>query len=278
MARRGYLQRIAAPLIPGEPVLFPVPGPSLEDARPVAPARRPAAIAPAGPAAIVRRKQAARAKMAAAQEPIQPAGKAAPRGESTAPAPAEPGQTKAHHADSPEDWAVWPARAGAMPQPAAEPMNVPAAQAPNAEAPRAEAPRGETLRPAFDGNSAVPSGVPDAGATVNPPERAAPATTWSAEDLPAPAAQRRALSLPPEDPASAPDWPAGPGSAAPWSAATHAAPPRIHIGTIEIRTTTPPPAAVPPPPAPTVPPATAPRAAAPSPQRGYAWRFGLIQG
>jgi hypothetical protein len=51
---------------------------------------------------------------------------------------------------------------------------------------------------------------------------------------------------------------------------------RIHIGTIEVRTTPPPPPAAPPVPAPA---ASAPRAAtAGRIGQAYAWRFGLAQG
>ncbi len=276
MARRRYLQRIAAPIAPGEPVLFPVPTPAAEDARPAVPARKPpaspAAAPSAGPPGVVRRKQAARGEIsAAAQKSLPAANTIAPRNEPdpappAAPPPAAaPGQSHqapAGNAEPPEDWAAWPAPAAAAPAAAA-----PAAAASAVEFPSATASRA-TSGPIFNGDSFIaPSGAADlgaadSGAAVMAPGHAAPDAAWPAERIPAPMTRRFAPPLPSEDAA-----PAGP----------QAEPPRIHIGTIEIRTTTPPAPAAPPP-TQVAPPPAAPRATTASPPRGYAWRFGLIQG
>jgi hypothetical protein len=56
-------------------------------------------------------------------------------------------------------------------------------------------------------------------------------------------------------------------------ASDSAAAPRIHIGTVEVRSTAPPPMRAPQPAA-----GTAARPEAAPIARGYAWRFGLVQG
>jgi len=254
MARRGYLQRIAEPLTPGEPVLFAVPGPAAEDARPAVTARRPAgaapaAAAPANPAPILRRQQAARGEKAVAdQKPVPVADPGPPQADPNA-APRGAKQIPALNANMPQDWAA-PAPAFAPPAATTEPGE--------------KTPPASTPQPAL---SPIPPGEAASEPASVPTQYAA---TWPAEHLPAPRTPRYPQSHPEEEPApDAPRWPA------PRAAAKNTEPPRIHIGTIEIRTTTPPAPAAPPPGAA---PAAAPRATAPSPPRGYAWRFGLVQG
>jgi hypothetical protein len=256
MARRGYLQRIAAPLSPGEPVLFAVPGPAAEDARPTA----PAAGAPASPAPALRRKPAARPAMAAAGQKSAPdAVIGPPQGEPNF-TPAEAHQTPAPFADAPKDWASPPTAA-----PAARPLPAASAVEPGPKMLPAATPLAATGRAPL-----TQLALPDPSPVALSPPQAAPAARRPAEPLAAPA-------LAPASPAPAAPGPASVSAAPPWPGPP-AEPPRIHIGTIEIRTTTPPPAPAAPPPAPTAAPAAAARAPSASPPRGYAWRFGLIQG
>ncbi len=146
-------------------------------------------------------------------------------------------------------------------------------------APQAPATRWQTLARRAP---AVTAASPDEAATrlfvPEPTARAAdgvaaPPSPLSASPLPG-SPVRSATAFAPETVAIAPP-PAGEAPPPPISMSGNAsvAPPRIHIGTVEVRSAAP---APPPPAAATAP--VARRADVATIARGYAWRFGLIQG
>jgi hypothetical protein len=269
MPRRSYLHRIAEPLRSGEPVLFAVPRPLPTEAR--APVEAPTISQDAAEptrAPTLHRRAATRgtipatpdlsaaavgAPVAAAPCTLALGNTAAPAGIARAPtsSAALPSRTVATIDDP---GAI--SRASALPPMLGEPQMRPAAVAPSARAAARilaspTAPLGRAAEPRHVSSSQRPA--PFA------PDLTAPDVTMvdlAASSLSRPVSIAPAIARPPSTPAS---------GAAPA--------PRIHIGTVEVRTTTPP--AAPP----------APRAAPEAPQRdtapiarGYAWRFGLLQG
>jgi hypothetical protein len=276
MARPSYLQRIASPLAAGEPVLVPVPGPAPGEGRPAArgggtaPDVAPEAAKPtlprasarniAGPAAGPVPTQA----QAGAPTAVLVAGALPPtRPADAAPQPLPGQQTVAEWIaprDAVQDFPL--ARRPVAPSVTAGPtlewgapvkFRAMPAIAPAPQNQMAPAPAKATMAQSHASTLAITPGV-----AVTAPRAAEP--TGFAE--PAPWARPQAQA-------------SGPAAAAP--VADPAAPPRIHIGTIEVRTSPAP--AAPPQPAPPLPsslnaPAAPPGAAG----RGYGWRYGLSQG
>lgn len=204
MARRSYLQRIAQPLLAGDPVLFAIPRAPSADPHTAAEASAPRA-ASAKPLVPVPQ---ATSRIAAAAD-------VGPSHQLLAPAPA------------PDEVAV-EAATPALPERAILPNAlVPPSVAAPATRDRAPATRG----------------------TKTPPTTAARATPGA----PAPQVPRATVTV-----------------VRPPSANSSIAAPRIHIGTVEVRSHTPTPAAR------AVTPGARRADAAPI-SRGYAWHFGLIQ-
>ena len=214
MARRSYLQRIAEPLPPGQPVLFAVPRPAADAVRPAAAPKTRAAPAP-------------RLKPATTESP-QPA----------APTPSTS------------------ATAGAPPFRSAEAPHV----AP--DAPGSGSVTTETL-----------------------PMQTSPAETHPADSSPGPellvSAEFPIVGATDPIPGQLPTHAAPPPNIArSWpSRSAGGAPPRVHIGTIEVRTSQPPAPAPPPPSGPARQPAStaSPAFGATPYSRAYGWRFGLSQ-
>ena len=196
VARRSYLQRIAEPLRPGDPVLFAVPRPPPGEARAAVempPTPRPAAALHA-PAHSPR----AEARLAPATSP------------------------NAAHKPAP-----------------------------------AEAAAESTLAPTE--NAAASGELPPASSSARTSLQPAPAPREPAPDM---IARARLVTIEPE----------APGEPLLSTSSSGSAPaPRIHIGTVEVRSAAPP--------APARPAARVlPRTDAAPISRGYAWRFGLVQG
>lgn len=246
MSRRNYLQRIAEPIQPGEPVLFAVPHPARNSARPAAnrPAdiirRAPAFARAAGPAAAVSQQTPAAstpslpvlppvAAPAAAAAEIAPVRMAADEPASERPSPAVEALPPASPSFVPPT----------APPVAAEPL---AATARVSEPPIAEV--------------AVATAEHPDRQVAREPERAS--------------SSARPVRLPA-------DLPNRSVEAAGRPPAQVSAPPRIYIGTVEVRVIAPQPA-----PTPVVAQPSAPSAAAPAPRelisRGYGWRLGVGQG
>ena len=213
MARRSYLERVAQPLPPGQPVLFAAP-------RPVGDAARPAAAPNA--------QTAPKPKPASVTAP-------APKPTSTAPA------------ESTTAAAPRPRRAAARNAIQAVPSPLKATP----PAPTPSIPAAATAAPSS----------PDQALTNEAKVPIDSAADLISEKLPPSAV------LPPHIPQVVLSKPTG------------TTPPRIHIGTIEVRTS---PSAVPaPPPLPAPsqqPPSHALSGDAGHYLRAYGWRFGLIQG
>ena len=253
MARRSYLQRIAEPLRANDPVLFALPHPAPDEARPAA--MNP--ILASGAVSTTPMLRRAPARAISSPAPVAASGSSVP------PAPA---------AVAPAD-----AVANAMPDAA----GTPAFQASSAERHAAAAEPGmrsapprspEPVQAPDESPKPAPAGHRVAGFVRQPP----PATFQAA---PPSAAFEVAAASPGIAPSGTPDaLQAEPARRQPPSPAapmpnTGSAAPRIHIGTVEVRSAAPPPAPVPPPTAArSTPPAAAPIS------RGYAWRFGLVQG
>jgi hypothetical protein len=200
MARQSYLQRIAEPLRPRDPVLFAMPRPPQSEAR------------------------------AAAEVPVaKPAAPASSRRASSRvvpnPAPAPPNAART---------------------PAPEPVEA---------ATETPAPTERTAAGVF-----IPPASMSARTALDPAP--APREIGSMRDM---IAAAMGVTIGPEPPGGPPPSPLSMPSAG------SAPAPRIHIGTVEVRSAAPPPA-------PTPPTAAAPRMDATPISRGYAWRFGLIQG
>jgi hypothetical protein len=266
VAGRTYLQRIAQPLRPGDPVLFAMPQVAPDDARP--PATPP--VTPAAPASgpVLRRTPSRAASPALKQTPSP----RSPMSPAPADAAAPPPVLSAH---APEIAVASPAPApvvaGAQALSTRRPDDPPAAQAPLAAAPEpAPAPV------SMDGPAAAPLELQSTEAvaltatvpTVSPPGRPAVPVTAAIDHPPAAREIHDAEPLPDRVPLPALRLP----GAAPPADAGGPPPPRIHIGTVEVR------AAPPPVPVPQAAPRAAPRAEAAPISRGYAWRFGLVQG
>ena len=244
MAPRSYLSRIAQPLVAGDPVLWSTPRPAADEARPAAttatsaPLQRKAAGAPKAqtPAATPSVVPAIISASPAAIDAM-PLEPPAPVASQAAP-DFEPIPTS--HLDMDQ----------AAPNPvAASPAEATASVRSVSPTPTAASPPDPTSD-AFQAARAEPQVAP------RPIRRAEP----GAADL---------SSLTPAEIA-----PVSPAERA--AAADRPDAPRLHIGTIEVRSSTL---------APVAPPLPAPAQAAPSARsaaspigRAYAWRFGLVQG
>jgi ribonuclease E len=256
MARRSYLQRIAEPLRAGDPALFALPHPSPGERRPAAelPTSRPAAPPPA-PA--LHRGAAVAADVDAVVAPT--ADRAAP----------SPDAIVSAHPIAPAA-----PRAGSAPAwPAARPLEAVG---------KREALRAARAQPRAPEPS--PALAPAAALATASPERALEGRTAATAASPGSVAvpARPAATMPASAETSAPrtisvarDPEVFPGIRPPAPTAmpqSDPPPPRIHIGIVEVRSAAPPPARAP------QPAAAAPRADAAPIARGYAWRFGLLQG
>ncbi len=284
MTRRSYLQRIAAPLAAGEPVLVPMPRPAPGEGRPAArggaraPDVAPEAAKPAlrrAPARIIAAPAAGRVRtdtqaggptrVLAARAPALPNAVDSPPAAPVFGAPG-PDATPGRHQTAAE----WIAYRDAMPGVAATPRpaepSVTTGGALEWGAP-------VTLRampaiPPAQQNQAAPAPT---RAAVAP----ARASTLAIAPVTAVRAPRGAEAMAFADMAPRLQPQAQPsGPAAPTPAADPAAQPRIHIGTIEVRTSP----AGPPQPTPPLPSRlSAPAAPTGSAPRGYGWRYGLSQ-
>jgi len=272
MAHRSYFQRIAEPVRLGDPLLFAMPRAAPDEARP--PAVPPAAATTVTPsAASVLRRAPARAAPPLAPAALPATPSVVPATPSTVPAipsaqvPAI--ATPANAAPRGLASAVPPpAAAPAVPAPppgplsAAEPgrrsASVPAADVPASPGARRE----ETAATDFVGPPSFATGLAapaPAAAELPSVFRPAPRTAQSTSDG-VPGARSGARHAEPviRPPASL--------AAPPSSSSAGVVPPRIHIGTVEVRSAAP------------VLPHAAPGSAAAPISRGYAWRFGLVQG
>ncbi len=260
MTGRSYLQRIAEPLLPGEPVLFAVPTATPDEARPAAVPQPPLAAAQ-GSQPVLRRTPArstpAPAQSTASAAPPLPITPAASSTDASSPGTSVPSASTMSMDGTPV-----PIAAG-QPAPLLSP---PQAQGPEAAVPVA-----------LDGVGSPPT---VRAAAIGAPEAAKssvgfdplPSLAQEAPVLPA------AHAIPSAAPFAEPARAAAHREAAALPATSEVrptpTPPRIHIGTVEVHAAAPPPAAVPPPASPRA----APRVEAAPISRGYAWRFGLVQG
>lgn len=263
MTRRSYLQRIAQPLRPGDPVLFALPQAPAAERRPAAglPTSRPAGP-PTAPAPRLRPPGDAGAaetvvvpadeRATPSQDVILPADPIAAAPPSDASAPRMPAVQRPRSTLASETHRTPPARAA---QPEAPPREPPAfALAATRAVARGE--RGPEVR------IEPPASSPASAAASAHPAAAMPASAEASAPRVAPVAR---------EPESFPD--ARPPARTAMSATDAAPAPRVHIGTVEVRSA-----------APTLPPratqraAAAPRTDAAPIARGYAWRFGLVQG
>lgn len=260
VAGRTYLQRIAQPLRPGDPVLFAMPQVAPDDARP--PATAPVVSAVPVPGPVLRRTPSRVASPAPMQAPSPRSAVSPVPAAATIPPPAlsAPGREIAAASPVPA-----PVVAGELPL-------ITGAASPPTQAPLAATPAQidvPTASPLEVGmtEAVAPTAPTQTAQTSEPPS--APVAAATIDALPA-RATHDAVPLP--DRVALPALRL-PGAAPPVDTGAPP-PPRIHIGTVEVR------AAPPPPPVPV--PQAAPRAAsrpdgAPI-SRGYAWRFGLVQG
>jgi hypothetical protein len=255
MSRRSYLQRIAEPLRPGDPVLFAVPQPSPAEARPTA------EMPTSHPAATLRRATTDVASTTAAKAPGTGVAPAAPPAAGAAP----PRGVIARD----QRLATAPFAASSAPSPPLAAKRATPLSAYDAPAPRTamEEHPDPTAGEAAVESSFAPSPIPPG--RVSAPHAMALDPVRSEPPISV-APVPRAIPN-----ASAPEPLHRPPYAPLASSADRAAPaPRVHIGTVEVRSSAPTPAPAPAPPAA---PAAPHRAATPI-ARGYAWRFGLIQG
>lgn len=257
MARGSYLNRIAEPLRVGDPVLFSVPQASLEEARPRAASGRPealrrAAVAPEPIAPGIAPPDAIPGALVPLSQVPVPSAEVAP--------PQTAGASDAAYA------VAFPAQASA----AALPVHAEPAPAGSAFSSAVAEPVG-SLPPAAQVDQ-VPSTTPGSPAVPEPGARAvrefveAPPGAMAAVRAAAPTDSASAVSLQPSPQAAAEPRPA----------AGAATPPRLHIGTIEVRSTAPQPQ--PPVPVPEAPPVAPPSTVRTPLARGYGWPFGLAQG
>jgi hypothetical protein len=260
MARRSYLQRIAEPITAADQVLWPIPLPNPEDIRPAvlqsatpaapepwATELRGAEIRPAAPPTLRRRM----ATVAATEPPIAArsqvlVARSAARAADTLAASARPSQKPdaAPAADDPES----------IPLELASPTPIPRPESFRADAALAAVP---------------PESYPKISSSVRPQQGQTSAFDVAADEPPPfEDAMSHAPPSPPFEPAPRPRG----GDPLPGS---EPASPRLHIGTIEIRTSAPPAAA---PAVATPAPSASPARPSQPASRGYAWRYGLIQG
>jgi len=260
VAGRTYLQRIAQPLRPGDPVLFAMPQVAPDDARP--PATPPVASAAPASGSVLRRTPS-RVASPAPMQAASPRSAASPApADTTAPPPAMsahgPDIAIAPPAPAPfvagEQALITGAALSAIQAPlgAAPPsVDLPAASPLEVRTTETVAP----IAPTPTVSTREPISASVAAAAID-----APAARATYDDVPMP----DRVALPPLRLPGAP--PPADGCGPP--------PPRIHIGTVEVRAA--------PPPAPVPVPQAASRAASRSDvapiSRGYAWRFGLVQG
>ena len=262
MARRSYLQRIAEPLRAGDPVLFAVPHAGADETRPAAQPSASIAAAPPGRATLRRRATGRDPQHAPVADR---ATRSAPLPEAAAPADAilsaAPDAATSQPPPAPRELPT-------QPRPAAEARTTPSAPDHPAatEQQREPAPAARAIATAA---SPPPSWSVAPTPLTEPPPAGIAAARTSETETSAAAAHPTAAAIVPE-PIVAPQ----PTPASMPSAVASAAP-RIHIGTVEVRASAPAPA--PAPPAATTP-RGAPRGDATPISRGYAWRFGLIQG
>jgi hypothetical protein len=259
MARRSYLARIAQPLGSGEPRVWSIPRPNAEDARPAATldaAERPPARAGEAPAA-----SPTTASLFPPGEAAAPAAPIAVRRETpTAPPRRSPRPMRARSAvvDAAAALDSAPRRRGVERGPGTVVERPRTAEAVSQAMQRSDPADGAAVRepegaPAVESSPSAPPRTPPTRRPAEPPD--GPAWFDRAEE---------AISAPRREPPAPPRASAAPAS-------------RLHIGTIEIRASTPPPAAAPLPPA--QPAAMAPAPAAGGPiGRAYPWRYGLVQG
>lgn len=266
MARRSYLARIAQPVRPGEPLVWSIPHPPAEEARPPAmmstPFPAPATAQPPAPTP--------------ARPPIAPT---TTRRTDTALGPPRPPMNPAATARDAPGERVPSETAGEIARPPARLFEV---EATNASAPPVEA----TAAPhhtAPGAGEAPSTGSPDTAAALRMKARPQPSQDRLESTLEPPL--RPPASSPPQLVAASiaaaerpllADAPLPPAPPARLSATRRedGAAPRLHIGTIEIRAPEPAP-----PPEPVV--RSAANRPAPSPAtigRAYPWRYGLVQG
>jgi hypothetical protein len=271
MARRSYLRRIAEPLKPGLPALFSVPSAASDERRP------PAASASAGTPTLRRATALRPAASSPGRAPRASFGgdpRAAPN---TPPSPTGGASLFALQGSAPDGPAI---ATGIAPQSPIAPDLSPPSTDPAVSARFAPPPLalGDGLRTApTDPVSDTVSMQPAASEDAAPAGSAA--LDWA--EIPSP----EILSADPIPTAEA-TAPADPRAVVSSLERLSAPPvleqasPRIHIGTVEVRTTPqpPPPAAVEPP-SPALPPAASPTSGNATAQlsRAYGWRYGLIQ-
>jgi hypothetical protein len=266
MARRSYLSRIAEPLRVGDPVLFAVPQAAPEEARPHILAGQPKALrrAVVGPERVPAEAgtppRVAAMLQAPMEAPMQVRG--APEGASLPIAPPSAREPVA----------------AAVPRRQMDPS-----------APRVQPEAAPTALPFVPGAMRdMPSLPRHADVTAEPadaagPDRSLPSAPLQAgttESFRGPLRLEPAASSPQAAVAAPPQHPSEPAAVAaqrsPVASTASAAPPRLHIGTIEVRSTTPqPPPSAPSPASGLATPGSAVRAPL---ARGYGWPFGLAQG
>ena len=259
VAGRTYLQRIAQPLRPGDPVLFAMPQVAPDDARP--PAMPPVASAAPASGPVLRRTPSRIASPPPMQAPL-------PRS-AVSPAPAEattpPPMMSAH---GPEIAAASPAPGPVV---AGESSLITGAPLPAIQARFGAAPPSVDLPRASPLEVRTTEAVAPIAPTPTVATRESTSASVAAKAIDPPAARAALDVVPTPDRVARPPLRL-PGATPPADAG--GPPPRIHIGTVEVRAA--------PPPVPVPVPQAAPRAesrpdAAPI-SRGYAWRFGLVQG
>jgi hypothetical protein len=259
MPRRSYLHRIAEPLSPGDPVLFAVPRPPPEEARAASEMQTPTPAAPSRAPTLRRRASASAAPAATATTQHATAAPVATGAASFVPSP------RASASDQPIA-AAPPVPLSTQPPPIAGERTTritpPAAPAPDEATERQHGPTGQRVvesasaSPLVLPGDAAPRDLVSISAVSDPPPKTVAPTARTMPVVPDPFDEPQPARLP-----------------TPGGRAT----PRIHIGTVEVRSATPALPQAPPPPAPRAAPAS-PRGDTASISRGYAWRFGLVQG
>jgi len=289
MARRSYLQRLAEPVAAGEAALFPLHRPDAAEARPATAVKSPLGPAVAAAPALRRTPGSAVTASASGRAASPPTAlrPSSPTGDAQSSEPPEVDQAPRTHeappiADRTETLPPIAARtrtsppiASAIPRPAPIPADLPDPDAP------ASGPTNVFGDPAGIGADWRIAATP---ASARPRSLGLPPAPVTGSEIPAlpttaiaPPHQAAAIA----EPVSAPQpgiAPRLPEPLQPISARTSdPASLRIHIGTIEVRTT-PPPAPQPSPPAAPVPTGASRDSASVPVSRGYGWRFGLSQG
>jgi hypothetical protein len=271
MAGRPYLERVAQPLSPGDPVLFPAARAPGDEARGEAERRAPEAPSPriGRTAAAVQRRAAidATAPPAPARESMLPLG----ADSHIADVAVTSTLGASFHVSGPAGDAFAALERASLPRALREGSPIGgAAAAPTPPPERQSPPPMQGGKLAIGGESAVaeprvavePIGPARRGDSTTFTETLRAHQEWSSADASMP-------KLPLAERAAARELSPTVSSRAAGRSDTPSPAPRIHIGVIEVRTTPSPPAAP-----------AAPRAlvAPPAPiSRGYGWRFGLIQ-